>query len=112
MGTSIVPPVATSMAPAAAASIAPAAAASIAPAVAASIAPMEPALWAPTQSEPMGFPLKPLCELLSPIYQTILLYRYSGINKSTAFSLSNGTSIPTHSVRSGGQTKLSYSPMM
>jgi hypothetical protein len=80
--------------------------------VAASIAPMEPALWAPTQSEPMGFPLKPLCELLSPIYQTILLYRYSGINKSTAFSLSNGTSIPTHSVRSGGQTKLSYSPMM
>jgi hypothetical protein len=104
--------VAASMAPAVAASIAPPVAASIALAVVASIPSMEPPPQAPTQLQPMGFPLKLLCELLSQIYQTILLYSCSGITKSTAFSLSNGTSIPTHTVRSGGQTELSYSPMM
>ena len=110
VAASIAPPVAASITPTVAASITPVAA-SIAP-MAASITPMEPAPWASTRSQPMVFPHKPLCELLSPIYQMTLLFRCSGITKSTVFSLSNGTSIPTHSVRSGGQTELSYSLMM
>jgi hypothetical protein len=85
-------------------------AASIAPPVAAPI-PQGPTI-PPTQSQPLGFLPKSHCEVLSPIYQMILLYLCSGAYQNTEFLHSNGTLLPTRTVRSGGQTELSYSPMM